>query len=154
MKIVINNFILISFFQLIGFVSSLCTRDNQYWYKSLTQSVLTPPNIVFPIIWPILYTGLAIVGAFLWRQLPEPKARNLLIFYILQLLFNWSWTPIFFGLHLIGTALLVIIIMVIITTYLILKTWKTYPYISYFMVIYLSWLLFATYLNFVIWQYN
>ncbi len=154
MRKIIDGFIWISIFQLIGFGFGWFTKSNQGWYSSLVKSSLTPPNIVFPIAWGILYTLLALIGNFLWRHRQDSVARALLVFYAIQLLFNWLWTPVFFSWHLLNAGLIIIIIIAVFTVIIIVKAWNNYRLISYFILPYLFWLLFACYLNFVIWIYN
>ena len=141
----------ILFFQFIGFGLGSITGLNMEWYHTITKSSLTPPNFVFPIVWSILYTLLALVGHFLWQNRQVQKVNPILIFFIIQLVLNWLWTPIFFGWHLTGLALLDILTIVVITVYIIIKSWNKHPIIAYVMLTYLLWMLFASYLNFVIW---
>ncbi len=143
----------ILFFQFIGFALGSITSANMEWYHTIIKSSLTPPNFVFPIVWSILYTLLALVGHFLWQNRQEQKANHILVFFIIQLVLNWLWTPIFFGWHLTGLALLDILTIIAITIYITIKTWANYPIIAYVMLTYLLWLLFASYLNFIIWIY-
>ena len=38
----------------VGYVgSTFMTYDNMLWYQYLNKPILTPPNIVFPIMWTI-----------------------------------------------------------------------------------------------------
>ena len=143
----------ILFFQFIGFGLGSITSSNMEWYHTIIKSSLTPPNFVFPIVWSILYTLLALAGHFLWQNRQEQKANHILVFFIIQLVLNWLWTPIFFGWHLTGLALLDILTIIAITIYITIKTWANYPIIAYVMLTYLLWLLFASYLNFIIWIY-
>ena len=143
----------ILFFQFIGFALGSITSANMEWYHTIIKSSLTPPNFVFPIVWSILYTLLALVGHFLWQNRQEQKANHILVFFIIYLVLNWLWTPIFFGWHLTGLALLDILTIIAITIYITIKTWANYPIIAYVMLTYLLWLLFASYLNFIIWIY-
>lgn len=143
----------ILFFQFIGFALGSITSANTEWYHTIIKSSLTPPNFVFPIVWSILYTLLALVGHFLWQNRQEQKANHILVFFIIQLVLNWLWTPIFFGWHLTGLALLDILTIIAITIYITIKTWANYPIIAYVMLTYLLWILFASYLNFIIWIY-
>lgn len=143
----------ILFFQFIGFALGSITSSNMEWYHTIIKSSLTPPNFVFPIVWSILYTLLALAGHFLWQNRQEQKANHILVFFIIQLVLNWLWTLIFFGWHLTGLALLDILTIIAITIYITIKTWANYPIIAYVMLTYLLWLLFASYLNFIIWIY-
>ena len=138
-------------FQLIGFGLGSITSSNMDWYHTIIKSSLTPPNVVFPIVWSILYTLLALVGHFLWQNREEQKVNHILVFFIIQLVLNWLWTPIFFGWHLTGIALVDILMIAAITVYITIKSWSKHSIIAYVMIVYLLWLLFASYLNFVIW---
>jgi tryptophan-rich sensory protein len=124
------------------------------WYHGLTKSTLTPHKYVFPVIWSLLYGLLALVGHFFWKKMLEHRAKRLFIVFLIQIVLNWIWTPIFFGLHLTGPALLDMLAVILITLYIVIESWNHYPVIAYIMSIYLLWLFFAFYLNFVIWIYT
>lgn len=72
---------------------------NRLWYRALRKSKLTPPDRVFGIVWPALYTMSAISA---WRTSnapPSPARSAALALWGTQLAFNAAWTPIFFGAH-------------------------------------------------------
>ena len=137
-------------FQLIGFGLGQISKANLEWYDSIAKSSFTPPNLAFPIVWSLLYILLALLGAFLWSNRKVPVLSHLLIFYFSQLLFNWLWTPVFFGLHLTYWSLLIIIIIFFITMYIILKSWCNHRLIAYILIPYIVWVSFAGYLNLII----
>lgn len=124
------------------------------WYSTLNRSSLTPPNYVFPIAWTILYTILAICGWITWRTQSFPCLRNIKSLYAIQLILNWSWTPLFFGYHFTGLSLLVLVAMDVIVSMIIYLAYPKIKSVSLLMIPYLLWISFATYLNFFIWQYN
>jgi len=62
---------------------------------------------------------------------------------------NWLWSPIFFTLHLIVLAIVVLIVLVAINAYILIKL-RTNPKDSYILLPYFAWLCFALYLNMVI----
>ena len=141
-------------FQLIGVGLGQISKANLEWYDSITKSSFTPPNLAFPIVWSLLYILLALLGAYLWSNRKVPALSHLLIFYFSQLLFNWLWTPVFFGLHLTYWSLLIIIIIFFITMYIILKSCCNYRLIAYTLIPYIVWVSFAGYLNLIICKAN
>ena len=140
-------------FQIIAYSLGIITQHDT-WYPGLHKSILTPPNIVFPIIWFVLYCMLAVSGYTLWQYRNQPKAKLALVFYGLQLLLNWAWTPLFFYFHWIGVSLVCITAISILTMITIIITRKTYKVSGVLLIPYFMWLLFAAYLNAVIWILN
>jgi benzodiazapine receptor len=135
-------------------IGSLTKTEITTWYSILHRSTLTPPNYIFPIAWTILYGIIGACGWLIWR---EPSFRKLSIIktlYVTQLILNWSWTPLFFHYHLTGLSLVVLGTMDILVCALICLAYQKMRSVSLLMITYLSWILFATYLNFYIWQYN
>lgn len=142
-------------FQIIGYCLGMITQyDIVSWYPTLRKSTLTPPDIVFPIVWFILYCMLAVSGYVLWQYRHQPKAKLALVFYVLQILLNWAWAPLFFYFHWIGVSFFCITAIIILTLITILITCKTYKLSCVLLIPYFIWLLFAGYLNAVIWILN
>lgn len=140
---------------LIGSSIGLLTKSEiNTWYSTLNRSQLTPPNYLFPIAWTSLYTLIAICGWLIWRASSFPKLRLIKILYVSQLILNWSWTPLFFHYHLTGLSLVVLGTMDILVGAVIWLSYARIRTVSFLMIPYLLWILFASYLNFYIWQYN
>ncbi len=140
---------------LIGsFIGSLTKSEITAWYSTLNRSPLTPENYAFPIAWTILYAIIAICGWIIWRASSFPNLRLIKNLYAIQLILNWSWTPLFFCYHLTGFALVILVIMDILVSMLIYLAYPKIKSASLLMIPYLLWILFATYLNFYILQYN
>lgn len=82
------------------------------------------------------------------------KARFPITIYIVHLIINFSWTPVFFYFHAIGFALIHILIlwlMIILTGILFYKVDKV---AGYLIIPYFLWVSFATFLTLTIWQLN
>lgn len=142
-------------FQIIGFLLGTITQvDADTWYHTLHKSSLTPPSFVFPIAWSILYAMIAISGWSLWQHRKQREAKIALGFYFGQMVLNWSWTPLFFYFHLIGVSFICIILITFLTLITILLTKNNYRFSSIMLVPYFLWLIFASYLNGVIWMLN
>ncbi|MBP9691757.1 MAG: tryptophan-rich sensory protein [Alphaproteobacteria bacterium] len=141
----------IIFYQLISICLGIITKEGvNNWYNGLQKSLLTPKGYVFPIIWSCLYCILAIIGWYLWNHKYDKYARKMFALYIIQMILNWSWTPVFFKLHCPLISLIILLAMIIITLYLCLESWKTYRFIFYILIIYFAWICFAAYLNLII----
>lgn len=140
---------------LIGSSIGLLTKSSvDTWYITLNRSPLTPPNYLFGIAWSILYGMIATSGWLIWRSKPFASLHLIKILYVLQLLLNWSWTPLFFTYHLTGLALICLSLIIILVALLIMKSYKEINIAALLLIPYLLWLLFAAHLNFYIWQYN
>lgn len=137
-----------------GLIGSLTKPEISTWYSALNRSNLTPPNYIFPIAWTILYGMIGACGWLIWREASLPKLTAIKILYLTQLILNWSWTPLFFHYHLTGFSLVVLVAMDILVGILIFLAYRRMRAVSLLMIPYLFWILFATYLNFYIWQCN
>lgn len=139
----------------IGFIiGSLTKPEINTWYSTLSRSTLTPPNYVFPIAWTILYAIIGAVGWIIWRNKSFPQLIIIKALYILQIILNWSWTPLFFHYHLVGLSLLILGCINILVGTLICLAYHKIRSVSLLMIPYLFWILFASYLNFYIWHHN
>lgn len=142
-------------FQIMGyFLGAISQVNSATWYQALHKSSLTPPAIVFPIVWSILYAMIAISGWYLWQHRQQPKAKTALGFYSAQMVLNWAWSPLFFNFHLIAMSFYCIILIALLTLITILLTKNNFKFSSIMLIPYFLWLLFAGYLNYVIWMLN
>ena len=141
--------------QLIGYGMGMVTETSlDPWYLSLYKSAATPPGYVFGIVWSILYVMLALVGWQLyWGGVPE-KTGWLKFTFVVQLVLNWLWTPLFFHLHLSGAALICLLAIVLFTTCFLVSARQQFRTLFWLMLPYWLWVCFASYLNFVIWHGN
>ncbi len=135
-------------------IGSLTKPEISTWYTTLNRSPLTPPNYVFPIAWTILYTIIGICGWLIWLDPSGTQLKTIKTLYIIQLIFNWIWSPLFFSYHLTGVSLFVVSLMDILVGTLIWLAYLKIRSVSLLMIPYLLWILFASYLNFYIWWYN
>ena len=96
------------------------------------------------------------VSAFLvWqRGIALRQVRVALVHFAVQLVLNALWTPIFFGLHMIGLALVEIVLLwaaIVLTT---IAFWRVSRAAAYLMVPYILWVSFAVMLNGAFWFLN
>ena len=118
--------------------------SNSIDYPVLDKPPLSPPKILFPIVWSIIYLLMGI--SYLIYKNKEDNRENNIIYY-LQLFVNLLWSIIFF----LFKWRFVSILWIILLDVLIIKTMKhikEYSKISFYLFIpYLIWTLFATYLT-------
>ena len=134
-------------FESIGYFLGVLTQSNIYpWYAHLNKSSLTPPGFVFSIVWSFLYVLLAVIAWFLSIQNTK-SSKKITLLFALQMLMNWAWTPIFFGLHSLTPSAILLISLTCLNLILIIVANKTHKTISWLLIPYVLWLMFASYLN-------
>jgi translocator protein len=124
------------------------------WYAHLNHSMLRPPNEVFASVWLVLYSLMSYVGWLIWKQSPHADLKACKFWFLLQLLLNWSWTPLFFYMHYTGLALLCMLGLLLALSRFLALVFHGMRLAFWLMVPYFLWLLFALYLNYYIWFYN
>lgn len=134
--------------ELIGVLSSLFAGDISAVYKTLEKPPLSPPGLVFSIVWIILYALMGISAYLVYRSGAEPERVNsALRTYWLQLVVNFSWSVVFFRLGAFWAAAVVLAILFILIVIMMVKFAKIRPAAALLNVPYLLWILFAGYLN-------
>ncbi len=114
-------------------------------YNSLEKPFLSPPSIVFPIVWTILYILMGIsYGILASKSLLDTDTK---VIYFLQLFANALWSIIFFSFKLRFLAFIWIILLAILIIIMIEKFYKKNKIAGLLQLPYLLWTLFATYLN-------
>mgnify|MGYP004475566873 FL=1 len=141
MKEKIINFIYIFLPLILGSFIGLLIHDYSY-YDTLSKPILAPSEIVFPIVWSIIYILMGL-SYYLYRK----KESNVNILYYFQLVVNLLWTIIFFLLKSNILALLWIILLDVLIILNIINYYKYNKISAYLFIPYLIWSLFATYLT-------
>ena len=121
-------------------------------YNSLQKPPLSPPSILFPIVWTILYLLMGIsYGILDSKSLIELKTK---IIYSLQLFVNATWSLIFFTLKWRLFAFIWIIILNILVIVMIIDFFKKNKTAGLLQIPYLLWIIFASYLNLGVYLLN
>ena len=145
-------FILIT--EAVGTVAGLLTTLGMEKYSAVEKPALTPPEIVFPIVWTILYILMGISAARIWQNGDSKQKAQSLRIYLLQLAFNFVWSLLFFNMQAYGFALVWLIILWLLILLMILSFSKIDKPSAYLQIPYLLWVSFAAYLNFMVWMLN
>ena len=140
--------------ELVGGIAGLFTSMGMDEYKLVKKPPLTPPAIVFPIVWTILYALMGVSVARIWLA-PATKERNHgLIISAVQLFFNFFWSIIFFNLQAYGFAFFWLIALWVLILGMIIIFNKTDRLAAFLQIPYLIWVTFAGYLNLMVWLLN
>lgn len=144
--------ILICFF--VGLTASYFQADAiKTWYPSLNKPDLTPPNIVFPIAWSIIYLCMGISIGLIYLSNSMMK-KGLIKLFCIQLFFNFAWSILFFYLQDPLLGLIDILALDICVTMYAVRSYPVRKASSYLFLPYIIWIYFATYLNGYILLYN
>lgn len=139
---------------LAGIIGSVFTTPSiAGWYAGLVKSTLNPPAWVFGPVWTTLYLLIGVAFWLIWKSNSREKKRAFQLF-VIQFALNAIWSPIFFGAHFIGNAMVVLVLLwaSIVLTILVFK--KISRPATLLLVPYIIWVSFALYLNVAIWILN
>ena len=138
-----------------GALSGWLSREGTAAFsETATQPPLSPPGILFPIVWGILYLLMGISAARIYQSPPSlPRSRGLNL-WIIQLVVNFFWSPIFFNAQAYGFAFFWLLLLWILVLLMILSFRKIDPLAAWLQLPYLLWLTFAAYLNAGVWYLN
>ncbi|MDB2500571.1 tryptophan-rich sensory protein [Candidatus Pelagibacter bacterium] len=118
---------------------------NEPWYSSITKPSFSPPDWIFAPVWTTLYLMMTIAIWFFWHS--KNKDINTIYIYLIHLIFNTTWSVVFFVFHNIFLAFLVLIVLIVLIILLIVR-FKRVNMLSYYLMIpYLLWCCFALTLN-------
>ena len=140
----------------VGILAAALTRDSMDIYGTLKTPPLSPPAIVFPIVWSILYVlmGISSAGIYSSRELNPASASLGLKHYAVSLALNFLWSIIFFRLSAALPALICLIFLLYYIIRTIIEYRKVKPWCAYLQIPYAVWVAFAGYLNAGIWILN
>lgn len=124
------------------------------WYAALQKPSWNPPGWVFGPVWTALYTMMAVAAWLVWKRGGFKAQRVALSLFLLQLLFNALWSPLFFGLHTPGLAFADIVLLWLALLATILQFWRVSLLAGSLLVPYLAWVTFASALNWTLWRLN
>ena len=140
---------------LVGVFATLLTKDGMMAYAAMNKPPLTPPAWVFPVVWTILYAMMGSASYLVTVSGKDSMAVDeALLFYGLQLIFNFFWTIVFFGFGKYFAAFLVLVALWLLIFHTIRLFYPISKTAAYLMVPYLVWVTFAGYLNLGVWWLN
>jgi benzodiazapine receptor len=141
---------------LLGFASgrSVPSGSENTWYMALVKPAMTPPGWLFPVAWTTLYIPLGLAVAIILHARGARGRALALALFAVQFVLNLAWTPLFFGMHQVGAALIVIVAILIVATITTVLFGRIRSLAAWLMVPYLVWISFAGALTWQIGQLN
>jgi benzodiazapine receptor len=131
----------------IGFTSGQLTDTGSDWFLQLEKPSFYPPGYLFGVVWTILYI---MMGISLFLVIEQTKERLPYILFGTQLVLNFFWTLLFFGLKSIPLAIVDILLLWATLLWTIISFRKYSPPAAYLLAPYLLWVTFATVLTIAI----
>ena len=103
-----------------SFIGGLVTFTfKEPWYSELTKSNFNPPDWIFAPVWTTLYLMMTLAIWFFWHS--KNREMNTIYIYFIHIVFNTTWSVVFFGFHNIFLALVNLIILILLIVILILR---------------------------------
>ncbi len=150
-KRIITYFLCIMMTELSGFAAGMLTREGTKIYAdTINKPPLSPPGIVFPIAWTILYAlmGIGLARVLLAEDEQVSSIKTLaVVFFFVQFGLNLAWCFIFFGAQNFVFALVELFAMLICTVVMTVLFRRIDPVAAVLQIPYICWLCFAAYLN-------
>ena len=145
-----NKFLSLTLFFIItfsaSFIGGLVTISyKEPWYSQLVKSSYNPPDWIFAPVWTTLYLMMTFAIWLFW--LSKKRDMNTIYIYFIHILFNTTWSVIFFAFHNILLALINLMILIWLIVILILRYRRVNNVSAYLMIPYLLWSCYALFLN-------
>ena len=137
----------------VGGLSALITGGDMDTYKYLSKPPLSPPSVLFPIVWTILFILMGISAYMVYVSKDRNKDSALTV-YVIQLIINFFWSIIFFSLKLRLFAFIWIILLLVLIIIMIVKFYRISNKSGLLQIPYLIWTCYATYLTIAIYILN
>lgn len=140
----------------VGAIAGLFTNSEiNEWYQTIEKPAWQPPSWVFGPVWTVLYVLMGIAFYLVWNSdAPKKLKRMAITLWIIQLVFNFFWSFIFFKQHQIDWALAEILVLWFFILLTILYFGRISKLAAWLMVPYISWVSFASLLTFAIYELN
>ncbi len=130
-----------------SFIGGMVTISlKEPWYSQLVKSNFNPPDWIFAPVWTTLYLMMTFAIWFFWHS--KKRDLNTIYIYFIHILFNTTWSVVFFAFHNILLAFLNLIILICLIIILILRFKRVNIISVYLMIPYLLWSCYALFLNF------
>lgn len=150
--LILAAFLAISF--AVAALGTLATLQNvDGWYAMAEKAPWSPPNALFGPVWTFLYLAMSVAAWLVWRRRTREDVAPALRLYVIQLVLNSLWTPVFFGLYpavgpvalWIGLGIILALDVVVVLTLIAFVRHSRLA--AALLVPYVLWTLFATSLN-------
>ncbi len=124
------------------------------WYAGISKPSWNPPSWVFGPVWSALYAMMGVAAWGVWREGSWRRQKQALGWFMVQWALNFLWTPLFFGLHRMGWALVEMLLLWGAIVMTIRSFWSVRRWAAGLLLPYLAWVSFAAVLNGTLWWLN
>jgi len=139
----------------VGGLSAWLSGGGMEMFSEINQPPLSPPGWLFPVVWTILYLLMGLASWFvLTTDRPQEQISKAMRVYVLQLLVNFFWSLIFFGLGEYLFAFLWLLLLWVLIIMTMVQFYKIRQLAGELLLPYFLWVTFAGYLNFAVWLLN
>lgn len=139
----------------IGILAGWLIQGGVQIYKTvLLKPPLSPPDIVFPLVWAVLYALMGIGAARVFLAPASPARTQSLRLFGAQLFFNFFWCILFFNLQAFGLALVWLVALWVLILWMLQSFRQVDSLAARLQWPYLIWTAFAAYLNLGVWLLN
>lgn len=141
--------------EMVGLLSGLLSRGGAEVYaQTVTKPPLSPPGVVFPIVWTVLYALMGVGAAMVWLAENSDLRKRGLNLFVTQLVVNFFWSLIFFNLQAFGLAFIWLLVLLALVIWMTYVFYKVDPLAGLLQLPYIIWLLLAAYLSAGVWILN
>ncbi len=140
----------------LGFLSGRIANSGygNRWFAALAKPDFMPPAWVFPVAWSILYLLLGLAIAMILHARGAKLRAPAILLFVVQLLANYYWTPLFFRSHMVTEAFWLILFMIAVSALTAVLFARIRLAAAVLMLPYIGWLIFAAMLTYSIDQLN
>lgn len=136
---------------IVGALSGIITSGAMDSFNSLEQPPLSPPSWLFPVVWTVLFILMGTASYFaLMSTGNQSDITSAMVFYAIQLVFNFLWSVFFFNFGFLWFALIWLVVLWLLILITAVKFYALSPIAGYLMIPYILWVSFAGYLNFAV----
>ena len=141
---------------LLGFLSGKLANSGygNRWFAALAKPDIMPPAWAFPVAWTILYVLMGLALAIVLHARGAQGRGLAIALFVVQLLLNLVWSPLFFRAHQVGNALALILGLTVLVAVVAWLFSRIRPFAGILLIPYLVWLAFASFLTYEIRQLN
>ncbi len=126
---------------LLSFLVFLATKNDISYLETLNRKIVLP-NMVYPIVWSVLYVLMGIWIYFYEKNHPDDKKT--IVVYWISVFVNLMFSFILFSFHQILLAFFDVIVLLIMIGYLFIKNLLQKEKYAYLLLPYIVWLCLAT----------
>ncbi|MBR6549471.1 MAG: tryptophan-rich sensory protein [Clostridia bacterium] len=134
----------------VGGLSAWLTMDAMSVFEQVKQPPLSPPSLLFPVVWTLLYLLMGFGSYLIARDDRVGRRTTALTVYGIQLAFNFFWSIWFFNLQAFWFAFVWLLILWVLIGLTMVLFYRLNKKAGWCLLPYLIWVTFAGYLNFAI----